>query len=86
MCYNETELYGVCFSEYEKNCEKQEKVANALITAEDQAKKIIGCIARYTLLLLFRFGLLNTELLADILGDSVLVNYDVHGLVASECL
>ena len=32
------------------------------------------------------YRLLDTEFLADILGDSVLVNYDVLGLVASECL
>ena len=32
------------------------------------------------------YRLLDTELLADILGDSVLVNNDVHGLVASKCL
>ena len=30
--------------------------------------------------------LLDTKLLADILWNSVLVNNDVHGLVACECL
>ena len=30
--------------------------------------------------------LLDTEFLADSLGKSILVNHNVHGLVADECL